>query len=168
MRASLPILAVILLSGCARVIPPAPAPAPRVPLPAPRPAPSPAPLSSDWRDWPLTPGTWRYAGGEARFGAAGATPSVIFSCNRSGGAVLLKLPAQPGGIATVRSTAATRAVTFATTQTGDAMLQLPARDPLLDAMGFSRGRFIIEPAGRAPLVIPAWPEVLRVVEDCRR
>ena len=45
---------------------------------------------------------------------------------------------------------------------------LPASDPLIDAMGYSRGRFIVETPGAPPLVIPAWAEVLRVAEDCRR
>lgn len=44
---------------------------------------------------------------------------------------------------------------------------LPANDPLIDAMGFSRGRFIVETPGATPLVIPAWAEVQRVAEDCR-
>ena len=44
---------------------------------------------------------------------------------------------------------------------------LDPRDPVLDAMGFSRGRFIVETATMRPLVIPAWAEVLRVAEDCR-
>ena len=44
---------------------------------------------------------------------------------------------------------------------------LNARDPLLDAMAFSRGRFAVETAGLAPLYIPSWPEVSRVLEDCR-
>ena len=46
-------------------------------------------------------------------------------------------------------------------------LALTASDPLLDAMGFSRGRFVIEQAGAAPLVVPAWAEIERVTEDCR-
>ena len=44
---------------------------------------------------------------------------------------------------------------------------LTPTDPLLDAMGFSRGRFALEQAGSAPLAIPAWPEIERVTEDCR-
>jgi hypothetical protein len=48
------------------------------------------------------------------------------------------------------------------------MSQLGAQDSLLDAMGYSRGRFIVEQAGLPTLVIPAWPEIERVIEDCRR
>lgn len=44
---------------------------------------------------------------------------------------------------------------------------LSARDPLLDAMAFSRGRFAVAVSGLATLYIPSWPEVSRVIEDCR-
>ena len=45
---------------------------------------------------------------------------------------------------------------------------LQPSDTLLDAMGFSRGRFLVEQAGLPILVVPAWAEVLRVTEDCRQ
>ena len=45
---------------------------------------------------------------------------------------------------------------------------LSARDPLLDAIGFSRGRFAVEVAGLPDLILPTWAETERVVEDCRR
>ncbi|WP_345907778.1 hypothetical protein [Sphingomonas sp. UBA4815] len=44
---------------------------------------------------------------------------------------------------------------------------LAGNDRLLDAMAFSRGRFTIEQAGQPPLIIPAYAEVGRVIEDCR-
>ena len=45
--------------------------------------------------------------------------------------------------------------------------QLSPADTFLDKIAFSRGRFVIELAGHAELVIPIWPEFTRVVEDCR-
>lgn len=42
-----------------------------------------------------------------------------------------------------------------------------ASDPQLDAIAFSRGRFFISMNGVTDLVIPDWPELARVVEDCR-
>ena len=39
---------------------------------------------------------------------------------------------------------------------------------LLDAMAFSRGRFAIDVNGLPSLYLPAWPEVGRVIEDCRK
>ena len=44
---------------------------------------------------------------------------------------------------------------------------LAPRDPLLDALGYSRGRFIVAGNGLPTLVVPAYAEVLRVAEDCR-
>jgi len=46
-------------------------------------------------------------------------------------------------------------------------IQLAAYDPLLDALAFSRARFAVVAAGSPPLVLPAWPEIARVIEDCR-
>jgi hypothetical protein len=43
---------------------------------------------------------------------------------------------------------------------------MATRDPLLDQMAYSRGRFMLA-AGGQELIVPAWPEVARVVEDCR-
>jgi hypothetical protein len=44
---------------------------------------------------------------------------------------------------------------------------LPASDSLLDQMAFSRGRFLVSIEGGLSLVVPAWPELARVVEECR-
>lgn len=46
-------------------------------------------------------------------------------------------------------------------------IDLPAADPLFDQMAFSRGRFLVSVEGGGTLVVPAWPEFARVVEDCR-
>jgi hypothetical protein len=46
-------------------------------------------------------------------------------------------------------------------------IQVPAYDPLLDALVFSRGRVAVYIADKPALVVPAWPEIARVVEDCR-
>jgi hypothetical protein len=45
--------------------------------------------------------------------------------------------------------------------------RLPAQDPLLDAMAFSKGRFALEVAGLQTLYVPSWAEITRVIEDCR-
>jgi hypothetical protein len=42
-----------------------------------------------------------------------------------------------------------------------------AYDPLLDAIAFSRGRIAVGVSGEPALVVPAWAEPARVVEDCR-
>jgi hypothetical protein len=44
---------------------------------------------------------------------------------------------------------------------------LSANDPFLEAIAFSKGRFAVEVQGLDPLYLPAWPEVTRVIEECR-
>lgn len=39
-------------------------------------------------------------------------------------------------------------------------------DPLLDAIAFSRGRIAVGLPGTSAIVLPAWAEPARVVEDC--
>jgi hypothetical protein len=46
-------------------------------------------------------------------------------------------------------------------------ISMSPNDPLLDAIAFSRGRFVIEQSGRAPLVLPPHAEIGRVIENCR-
>jgi hypothetical protein len=42
-----------------------------------------------------------------------------------------------------------------------------ANDTVLDQVAYSRGRFGVEVQGLSPLILPAWAEVARVIEDCR-
>ena len=129
--------------------------------------PPPAPLASDWNDWPFTPGDWQYrsqpGGTTARF-AAGV---LSFRCDRSSRQVTL------GGLAdapaTIRTTSMTRSITPATPDriAMGSIAIFAANDPLLDAIAFSRGRFVIEQAGQPPLVLPPQAEIGRVIEDCR-
>lgn len=46
-------------------------------------------------------------------------------------------------------------------------IELDPRDRMLDQMAFSKGRFTLDISGLPTLVLPAWAEVGRVVEDCR-
>lgn len=131
---------------------PAAAPA-RVAAPAPPPAPAPG-----WEDSPLTEGSWSYAGGEARFVSAGGAPLLTLRCDAAGRRILLVRQGSGGGRMVVRTTTGARTLSGA---------GLPAADPLLDAMVFSRGRFAVEAEGQPPLILPAWAEPARVVEDCR-
>jgi hypothetical protein len=45
--------------------------------------------------------------------------------------------------------------------------RLAAGDRLLDAMAYTKGRFAVEAGGMEALYVPAWPEVVRVIDDCR-
>ena len=67
---------------------------------------------------------------------------------------------------TVRTETVDRALALQS-QGSAAGAELNPRDPLLDAIALTRGRFAIEVPGQQPLYLPAWAEVTRVIEDCR-
>jgi hypothetical protein len=161
------------LASC--VPPPKVAPTPR-PTPTPTPMPSPRPtLSQDWRDWPYTPGDWVYRrdarGSIALFGPAGQDAVFMIRCDRLAGQLYLsRSGAAPAATPmTFLATELSRAVTAQPTGATPPYLAaaIARTDPLLDAIGFSRGRFVVETTGLPTLVIPPWPEYERVVEDCR-
>lgn len=175
-------------AGCAAA-PPAPVavPPPVVapitvvspPPPAASPAPSPPPVarySGDWRDWPVTPGTWVYRqdgrGSIALFGVLGADADVTLRCDRQARVLYLsrKGAAPDNAPMIVRTSSMVRTLASQPTGAQPAYMAtaLNPADPLLDAIAFSRGRFIIEQAILPALVIPAWAEPARVVEDCRQ
>lgn len=172
MRISLVSLALITaLASC--VAPPREAP---VVVPAPKPAPAPVATPAptppqDWRDWPMTDGAWRYQGGGqtsvATFGVAGAPPLVTFRCEVTARRIVVQAAtARAAGQMSVRTT-------FGATQwplqaDGTSFVAIrPANDPTLDQIAFSRGRFMITLSGTAPMILPTWAEVTRVIEDCR-
>lgn len=166
-------LVALAVAGCVPQVVPPPAPAP-IPQPAPTPAPAPGPtLTGDWRDWPLTPGDWSYhrtaTGGVAIFGAAGASPSVTLTCDRPARRLSLTRAAAAAGSTsmTIVTTSQTRTVSSRSDGIGGMTASFAATDNLLDAIGYSRGRFILQQAGLPTLVIPAYPEIERVTEDCR-
>ena len=103
----------------------------------------------------------------ARFGGQ----ALVLSCNRDAAAVTLMRPgvAEAQVPVTILTSAMNRTLS-AIAQPGPPpmiALTLPARDSLLDALAFSRGRFAVETAGLPTLYVPSWPEVSRVIEDCR-
>jgi len=53
------------------------------------------------------------------------------------------------------------------TPDGRPVISLPSNLSLLDAMALSKGKFAIGAEGMAPLTLPSWAEVSRVIEDCR-
>jgi hypothetical protein len=79
--------------------------------------------------------------------------------------VTLAWPSAPAGALTVR-TSYGDTVRMALPAATGLQLVMSASDPLLDQIAYSRGRFMLA-AGEQELILPAWPEVSRVVEDCR-
>jgi hypothetical protein len=157
--------AAALLAGCAGKPAPAPAPAQSYP-PAGlvvSPPPPPAPPVEDWPDLPLSPGDWSYAadsgGSHARF-AGPEGPALRLSCSYADRQLSLHREGHGAGAGRplrVSTSFGKREVTRA----------IPAGDPLLDELAFSRGRFAVETDRPERLIVPSWPEVARVIEDCR-
>lgn len=167
------------LSGCvAPRTQPAPAPPPAPPPPRAVPAPVAGPPPADWRDAPQTPGNWQYlaraGGGEARYLSPGGDILFAMRCEPARSAVVLARAGSataplPMSLVTTSEVRPLSAAPAPSSQTGRLALEVtvPVRDGLLDAMAFSRGRFAVEVNGLPTLYLPAWPEVGRVVEDCR-
>jgi hypothetical protein len=158
--------AIAAAAACAprREPPPAPEPAPRVrqePPPRPSPPPPPAPGLEDAQ---LTPGGWALRGPEATFGPSAGEALFTVRCDRAARRVTLIRQGSGSGPLVVRTSTAARTLPTVAPAISAA---LAASDPLLDAMVFSRGRFAVEAPGQPRLVIPAWPEPARVIEDCR-
>lgn len=167
-----------VLAGCvAKPVAPAPVAAPPPARPV-VPRPVVPPRGADWRDWPVTAGNWTYrqdAGGStAAFGAGGGNALLTLRCDAASATLYLSQQGVAVTPLTIRTSTTVRSLEVQPTSAGPTgapayvATRLTARDPLLDAMVFSRGRFIVEQSGAATLVVPAWAEIARVTEDCRR
>ncbi len=166
-RSWLMMAAAAALGSCApRTAPPAPAPVPPAPRPQPRPpAPLPPPPPAQWEDAPLTLGDWTYRG-EGNESSASFGTVFTLRCE-AGGRVSLALSNAAGSVLTIRTSYGGRSLA-AEARPGALVAVLPANDGLLDQMAFSRGRFAVEGQGAGRVILPAWPETARVIEDCRR
>jgi hypothetical protein len=118
-------------------------------------------------------GNWSYGatatGSAATFANPAALPQLAITCARASRRVTIAKPATtaaPFLQVWTSSTARSVPASFKPL-TGRIEAELAAYDPLLDALAFSRGRIGVGVAGAPQLVVPAWPEVARVVEDCR-
>ena len=179
-------VALLLLASCETPPPAPPRPAPPPPatvarpvLPPPPRALPPAPQRAvDWRDMALPAGDWVFArtatGSLARYGEPRAVPLASLMCNRQAREVSLVLPGSPAGtgpwpaeITAATATATLAAEAFPAAGVPAVAIRFAADSRTLDAMAFSRGRFRVAVAGLAPIALPAWSEVGRVVEDCR-
>ena len=77
-------------------------------------------------------------------------------------------PSHPSAPAfTIRTSYGHRRLPAAAVHFNEMIADLPATDPLFDQMAFSRGRLLVQIEGGVALIIPAWPEIARVTEDCR-
>jgi hypothetical protein len=136
-----------------------PAPRHSEPLPRPTPAPRPPEPAIGWEDMALTPGDWVYReeGPSAVYGAGLFT----VRCDRQARRIAL-IRSGTSGTLVIRTSYGARSLPG-----GPGGAAVPANDPFLDQMVFSRGRIAIEAEGQARLVLPTWAEPARVVDECR-
>ena len=110
------------------------------------------------RALPLAPGQWTHfatAGGSiAMYGS-----HIQLRCDRVSRTVTIDRPNAPPAALTIATDSLTRTLP----PNG----RLAATDPLLDAIAFSRGRFIVSGGTGPTVAVPSWPEAARSVEDCR-
>ena len=101
--------------------------------------------------------------------APGQPDLARLTCDAASSRTILWTNRVPAGAVplVVTTTSARRLLAVTADPAGGAGATLAVRDPLLDAMAFSRGRFMLEMAGYPALYLPAWPELGRVVDDCR-
>lgn len=163
--ASLSVIALAASCSEPRIVP--------TPTPTETPTPSPTPVAppTDWQDAPITPGNWTWSQIAGQSTARFAGDLFAMRCNRADGTIrLLRAGSVDGQLPMTIVTEKTTRQIMARGVPGSAPVieaSLSARDPLLDAMAFSRGRFAVSVNGLATLYIPSWPEVSRVIEDCR-
>jgi hypothetical protein len=167
----------LILFACAKEPAPPPQAAPAPAAAAPKPAPAPVSLGETWIDAPRSAGDWVYRrdsrGSVALFGPSGADASFIIRCDSAARRIFLShagaFPDGDSGMMTIRTSSGLKS--FMVKNNGDTpayvAVALPVNEPQLDAMAFSRGRFLVSVKGAADLVIPSWPEIARVIEDCR-
>lgn len=134
---------------------------------------SPAPVAAEWRYLPATPGNWTYrveaAGAVAMFGTGPTDTRLTLRCDRASRRIsLARAGAGQGAIIVRTSYGATSWPASPSTGAAPQIVAFrAASDTVLDQIAYSRGKFAVEVAGSNPLIVPAWAEVSRVIEDCR-
>jgi hypothetical protein len=118
-------------------------------------------------------GIWSYAqtadGSQATFGTATALPQLTIHCTRATRRISISRPASAAApFLNVWTTAQSRQLPASFNPlTNRITADLPAFDTLFDAIAFSSGRFSVAVSNAPALIVPAWAEPARVVEDCR-
>ena len=119
------------------------------------------------------PGSWRYApaidGSDAVFANAAGNPQLIVHCTRATRRITISTPASAAAPSVnVWTSSLERSVAAAfNPASGRLAIDFANYDPLLDAIASSRGRVGFTIGVQPPLVVPAWAEPARVIEDCR-
>jgi hypothetical protein len=127
-------------------------------------------------DAPATSGDWYYRSGggttRALFGEPGTDARFAVTCDPAQRSITLARAGSGSGPVSMRILTEFGERTINAAPSTNTIPSIDARvgstDSILDAMAFSKGRFAVIVAGSDPLYLPSWPEVTRVIEDCRR
>lgn len=118
----------------------------------------------------LTPGNWTYRqdgnGSAALFGTP-AQPLFTLRCDRAARRIIALRAGTGQGAMVIRTSYGAVSWPAAVDGSGRTVAARSATDSVLDQIAYSRGKIGVEVQGLAPLVLPAWAETARVVEDCR-
>ena len=169
-------ISIMAFAGLASCVAPSPRPLAPVTRPAlpPRPAPAARPatptVATPAATRPIAAGSWLWESGpsRARFVTPAGVSLASLTCESSG--VVLRVARS--GASPSPTTVTLRATTTLRTLSGESeagfvRVSLAPREPLLDALAFSRGRIGIAVDG-VETSYPSWPEIARVLDDCRR
>ena len=142
-------------------------------LPLTTPALSQAPARIDLDRYQPIAGSWSYralpGGSESAFSDSSAVRRLVIRCNRVNRTVAIARTGVPAAAPalTIWTSSSARSVPARFEASLVLTADLTARDPLLDAIAFSRGRFATAAAGAPMVTLPTSPEAARVIEDCR-
>jgi hypothetical protein len=118
-------------------------------------------------------GNWIYStapdGSEANFVGVTGQAQLTIHCSRAVRQVIIFRPSSAvAPFLWVWTSGPTRNLPASfNPATGRVSATLAAYDPLLDAIAFSRGRVGFQLTGQPMLIVPAWQDITRVIEDCR-
>lgn len=118
-------------------------------------------------------GNWSYQptsdGSEASFADSTSNVQLIVHCTRATRHVTISKPASAAApTINVWTSSQTRSVPSGFSPSSARLsMDFAPYDALLDAIATSRGRIGFSVGTQPPLVVPPWPEIARVVEDCR-
>lgn len=164
MGRSVAIPLILALASCAT--PPKPTP----PAPVVVPVPEEPATAVDWRDLPVSPGRWAYVPSAttpiAQYARPAELPDFTIKCDRKARTLILFRSGGTSGPMAI--TTSYSGLEFAVQTASDGVsVTLPATSDFLDRIAFSRGHVSIAVPGRPLLVLPAWAEPARVIQDCR-
>lgn len=131
-------------------------------------APAPAPV--EWQYRPATLGNWSYraddTGSLATFAGPANGPLLALRCDLASRRISITRTGVMQSSITIRTSYGATSWPATAASAGTTAARA-ANDATLDQIAYSRGRFAVEVAEAQPLIVPAWGEVGRVIEDCR-